>query len=145
MDMKYLIPVLGTVPSLSTMIVDQPENPSDLVIRSYAPYRRFAVQVADDGLDSLGLTPGDYAIFREQRWPHDECQVCLIAFGNEFTLRILQGIWNTEPILCVSGDKIPPITRHRNDFVILGVLDGVIKSELAVLQEPEQADFDWGC
>lgn len=144
MDEKYLIPVFGSVPSLATTLVVEPENPPELVVRSYAPYRRFAVEVVDDGLDSFGLEPGDYAIFREQRWPNCELQICVIAFGDEVIMRAMENIWATEPTLRVAADKAPPIQRHRNDFIVLGVLDGVIKADFAELEYLEAA-FDWGC
>ncbi|MCL6600289.1 MAG: hypothetical protein K6T81_16365 [Alicyclobacillus macrosporangiidus] len=142
---RFAVPIVGAVPSLQYTVVDPVYNTPNLMVNSYAPYKRFAIPVIDEGLDSAGLMPGDYAIFREQRWPNDECQVCLVAFGDEVALRILEDIWNTEPVLRVCGDRIPPERRHRNDFIVLGVLDGVVKAGLEELEYPESADFDWGC
>jgi hypothetical protein len=141
----FAVPVVGSVPSLRYSIIDPVYNAPNLLVRSYAPYKRFAIQVVDDGLDSAGLMPGDYAIFREQRWPNDECQVCVVALGDDVALRIMEDIWNTEPVLRVCGDRIPLERRHRNDFIVLGVLDGVVKAGLEVIEQVASDDFDWGC
>jgi hypothetical protein len=141
----FAVPVVGSVPSLQYTIMDPVYHAPNLLVRSYAPYKRFAIQVVDDGLDSAGLMPGDYAIFREQRWPNVECQVCVVAFGDDVALRIVEDIWNTEPILRVCGDRIPSERRHRNDFIVLGVLDGVVKAGLEVIEQVSNDDIDWGC
>jgi|GEM_PF-5766719 len=138
------IPILGSVPSLSTTILGGTASENDLLVKSYAPYKRFGVLIEDDGMDTFGLCPGDYAVFREQRWPNMECQIILATFGDEATIRLLEGIYETEPTLRVAGDKIEPITPHRNDFIILGILDGIIKAEFAQLEHREEV-FDWGC
>lgn len=140
---NFHIPTYGRIPSLTTTILETPEDPPDLTVKAWAPYRRFAVEVDDMGLDTFGLLPGDWAIFREQRWPNMECQIVLVAFGDEGALRLLEGINETEPVLRVAGDRIPNERRNRNDFIILGVLDGVIKGEFAQLIYPELT-FDWG-
>ncbi|QQE79626.1 hypothetical protein [Alicyclobacillus sp. SO9] len=142
MSDTFHIPTFGSIPSLSAAVLDTPENAPDLVVRDYAPYKRFGVQVDDMGLDTFGLFPGDWAIFREQRWPNMECQIVLVAFGEEGTLRLFEGTNETEPILRVSGERIPEERHHRNDFIILGVLDGVIKAEFAQLSYPEPI-LDW--
>jgi SOS-response transcriptional repressor LexA len=142
MDKPQYIPMFGPVPSLTTTLLETPENPPDLVVRGYAPYRRYAVQVVDDGLDSFGLELGDFAVFREQRWPNRECQICLVTFGDEVTMRLLEYINNPEVTLRVSGEKIPPLELAPTDFVVIGVLDGVIKAEFAQLAYPEPS-FDW--
>jgi hypothetical protein len=141
----FAVPVVGSVPSLQYTIMDPVYNAPNLLVRSYAPYKRFAIQVIDDGLDSAGLMSGDYAIFREQRWPNDECQVCVVAFGDDVALRIIEDIWNTEPKLRVCGARIPSERRHRNDFIVLGVLDGVVKAGLEVIEQVSNDEFDWGC
>lgn len=141
---EYPIPTFGTVPSLQTTVLESPEGCPDLLTKSYAPYKRFGVQVGDAGMDTFGLEEGDYAVFREQHWPNDECQIVLVAFGEEGTIRLMENIYASEPTLRVAGDKIPEITPHRNDFIVLGVLDGVIKREFARLAQPEEV-FDWGC
>jgi hypothetical protein len=141
----YVVPIMGAIPSLQFTMMDPVYNTPNLIVRSYAPYKRFAIQVVDDGLNSAGLIPGDYAIFREQRWPNDECQVCLVAFGDDAALRIIEDIWNTEPILRVCGDRIPPERRHRNDFIVLGVLDGIVKAGLEQIEQIESEEFIWGC
>ena len=140
----YHIPVMGAVPSLTTAVLASPENPPILLVQSYAPYRRMAVQIADDGLDSFGLALGNYAIFRAQGWPNAEPQVCLIAFGDDLTLRLVEDIFASEPILRVAGEKIPAVRPHRNDLIVLGALDGVIDQEFASLEQIEPV-FDWGC
>lgn len=139
------IPTFGIVPSLATATLDAPEGAPDLVVKSYAPYRRFAVEVGDDGLDSFGLQQGDYALFREQRWPNNECQVCLVTFGDAVTMRVVERINNPEVILRVSGEKVPALELAPTDFCIIGVLDGVIRQEFVVLQRPEHQEVEWGC
>jgi hypothetical protein len=138
------IPVVGTVGTLSFTHMISSDPLRFLKTRSAAPYRRMAIEVADDGLDSFGLIPGSYAVFREQGWPNNECQICLISFGEEATLRLIEDIFATEPTLRVSGDKIDPVQRHRNDFIVLGVLDGVIANEFAHVEETVE-EFNWGC
>jgi hypothetical protein len=145
MSEAFAIPIMGAVASLQYTTMDPVYNAPNLMLRSYAPHKRFAIHVVDDGLDSAGLMPGDYAIFREQRWPNDECQVCVVAFGDDVALRIIEDIWNTEPILRVCGDRIPPERRHRNDFIVLGVLDGIVKAGLEQIEQPVDDEFDWGC
>lgn len=139
------IPTFGVVPALSSASLEAPENAPDLVVKSYAPYRRFAVQVGDEGLDSFGLQQGDYAVFREQRWPDNECQVCLVTSGDEVTLRVLENIHNPFVTLRVSGEKIPSLELAPGDFSVIGVLDGVIRQEFAVLTAPEAHEVEWGC
>lgn len=143
---KYTpIPIFGSIPSLSTTVSERDASDHDLLVKAYAPYKRFAVLVEDDGLDTAGLMPGDWAIFREQGWPNEECQVCCLSFGDETTLRIVELIYDVEPRLRVCGDKMAPIRRHRNDFIIRGVLDGIIKRDFAELLPREEPMFDWGC
>lgn len=140
----YPVPIMGSLSSLANTQMIWSDSSQFVMTRSYAPYRRFALQVIDDGLDSFGLIPGSYAIFREQGWPNIECQICVIAFGEEATIRLIENIYDTEPTLRVSGDKIEPIQRHRNDFIVLGVLDGVITADFAHL-EAAMEEFNWGC
>jgi hypothetical protein len=145
MSEMFAVQIMGAVPSLQYTIMDPVCDSPNLVVRSHAPYKRFAIQVVDDGLDSAGLMPGDYAIFREQRWPNDECQVCVVAFGDDVSLRIIEDIWNTEPVLRVCGNRIPSERRHRNDFIVLGVLDGIVKAGLDQIEQVEAEEFIWGC
>jgi SOS-response transcriptional repressor LexA len=144
MDKPQYVAFMGSVPSLSTTFLEQIENPPDLVVKSYTPYRRFAVQIADEGLGSFGIHTGDYLIFREQRWPTNEGQICLVTFGDEVTIRILEYIYNPSVILRIAGDKIPQLELAPTDFCVIGVLDGVIKEELAKLVYHEDEDYDWG-
>jgi hypothetical protein len=143
---KYAhIPIMGTVPSLTTILLESFENPPELLVKSHALYRRFAIEVGDNGLDTFGLQLGDYAVFREQRWPTHECSACLITFGDEVTMRVLEYINNPEVTLRVSGEKISNLELAPTDFQVIGVLDGIIKKEFAVIETPEPAGFDWGC
>lgn len=139
------IPTFGIVPSLEVASLEASENAPDLVVKSYAPYRRFAVEIGDDGLDTFGLLEGDYAVFREQRWPNNECQVCLVTLGDEVTMRVIERIDNPEVMLRVSGEKVPTLELAPTDFSIIGVLDGVIRKEFVVLRHPETLETDWGC
>lgn len=144
MDRFTHIPLIGDIPSLDTVLLATCEASTVLLVRSITPYRRFAVRAADDGLDSFGLRKGSYAVFREQRYPTQECQICLVRFGDEVTMRLLEGIHATFVTLRVSGDKIPPLELEPTDFAVVGVLDGVILEEFARVAEPE-LQFDWGC
>ncbi|WAH38572.1 hypothetical protein [Alicyclobacillus dauci] len=143
-DQLYPVPVFGAVPSLSMTFAESISNPPQLAVKSFAPYKRFAVEIIDDGLDTAGLLSGDYAIFREQGWPNDELQVVCVAFGNNVTIRILEGIQMREPVLRTARDAVRE-QRHRNDFIVLGVLDGIIKSDFVKFMELEEEAFDWGC
>lgn len=139
------ISTFGIVPALASASLEAAENAPNLVVKSCVPYRRFAVQVGDDGLDSFGLLQGDYAVFREQPWPNRECQVCLVTSGDEVTMRVLENIFNPIVTLRVSGDKIVTLDLARTDFSVVGVLDGVIRKEFAVLSSPEAQEVEWGC
>ncbi|WDL98167.1 hypothetical protein [Alicyclobacillus sp. ALC3] len=141
---KDLVPVIGLVPSLETVFLDEQPATANLTVKSWAPYNRFAVQAADNGLDSFGLREGTYAIFREARWPDRECQVCLIRFAEEVTIRLVEGIRSDMVNLRVSGDRIPPVEAAPTDFTIVGILDGVIFEEFAEVAPIETDDFDWG-
>jgi len=140
---RFHIPTVGTAYALTTILLETPENPPFLVVKSYAPYRRFAVVVGDSGLDSFGLLAGDFAVFREQRWPNNECQVCLVTMGDEVTMRVVEGIFNPILALRVSSDKIPPLELATSDFAVIGILDGVISQEFAVLEYPETEAAEW--
>lgn len=139
------IPIYGHVGALDTAYLETPSDAPDLVVKSIVPYRRFAICIADDGLDSFGLHEGNYAVFREARWPDRECQVCLVRFGDEVTIRLVEGINATMVTLRVSGDKIPPVELEPTDFSIMGLLDGVIFEEFALIAPKEEQEFDWGC
>lgn len=143
MEKHVHIPVIGTVPALTTVFLESAENPPDLLVKSYAPYRRFVIEIADDGLDTFGLQQRDYAVFREQRWPTNECSVCLVTFGDEVSMRVLEYINNPEVTLRVSGEKIPSLELAPTDFQVIGVLDGIVKRDYAKIKQPEVA-FDWG-
>ena len=145
MDKYDRIPIHGAVLSLETTSMEQPDNPPDLQVRSIVPYSRFAVRVGDDGMDTFGLRQGSYAIFRAQRYPTQECSVCLVRFGGEVTIRLLEGIHATLVTLRVAGDRIPPLELAETDFTVVGVLDGVVLEEFAEVVEPERATFEWGC
>jgi SOS-response transcriptional repressor LexA len=144
MDM-YPVPLMGSLGALENTYMVWSDSSKFIMTKSHTPYRRFAIQVLDDGLDSFGLVSGSYAIFREQGWPNNECQICVIAFGDEATIRLMENIYSTEPTLRVSGDRINPIEPHRNDFIVLGVLDGVIHQEFACISQGMEEAFDWGC
>lgn len=145
MDNKSFLPVIGPVPSLETVWMGEQDAKRELAVKSWAPYPRFAVEVADDGLDSFGLRKGHFGIFREARWPDRECQICMIRFGDEVTLRLFEGLRSDMVALRVSGDRIPPLDLTPTDFSVVGILDGVIFAEFAELAEPVVEEFDWGC
>ncbi|WDL96368.1 hypothetical protein [Alicyclobacillus sp. ALC3] len=139
-----LVPLIGPVPSLETVFLGDQQAKDSLTVKSWAPYNRFAVQIADNGLDSFGLREGNYAIFREARWPDRECQICLVRFAEEVTVRLVEGIRSDLVNLRVSGDRIPPVELAPTDFSVVGILDGVIFQEFAGLVPVETDDFDWG-
>lgn len=64
MDAPSLVPVYGDVLSLDGTFLEPSEDVPQLVVKSFVPYKRFAVRIADDGKDSFGLREGHYAIFR---------------------------------------------------------------------------------
>lgn len=138
------IPTYGTVTSLALTTLDPPVSAPELVVKSYAPYPRFAIQIGDDGLDSFGLQVEDWAVFRGQRWPTKECQVCLISMGDEVTLRVMENVNSEEVVLRVSGEKIPSLELATSEFSVIGVLDGVVRKESVVLTQPEALAEDWG-
>ena len=145
MATETLVPIFGTVPSLDTTTIYQQDAPTQfLKLKSWAPYNRFGIVAGDDGLDSFGVRPDHYLVFREARWPDRECAVCLVSFGDEVSVRLLEGITSTLVTLRVSGDRIPPVELDPHELTVMGVLDGVIYPEFAevVTQEPI---FDWGC
>ena len=145
MSNQHCIAFVGKVPSLTTTILQTFDPVPDLVVTSYAPYRRFAIQLDDDGLDSLGIYAGDYLVFREQRWPTNELQICLITLGDEATVRLIQHILDSEVTLKVTAEKILDLELAPTDFCVIGVLDGIVKESLAEFIIREDREFDWGC
>lgn len=132
MDKPQHIPLVGTVPSLTVDVMNTPDNSPDLMVKSFAPYRRFAVTIADDGLDSYGLQVGDFAVFREQRWPNNECQICPVTFGDDASIRMIEYISNPTVTLRVAGEKIPALELAPTDFCVIGVLEASSKTNLHV-------------
>ena len=142
---QHCIAFVGKVPSLTTTLLQTFDQVPDLVVTSYAPYRRFAIQLDDDGLDSLGIYAGDYLVFREQRWPTNELQICLITLGDEATVRLIQHILDSEVTLKVTAEKILDLELAPTDFCVIGVLDGIVKESLAEFIIRHEREFDWGC
>lgn len=142
MNKEYLIPYMGEIPSLTTTILENREDYPLLAVSSSDFNRRYAVLITDDGMSGQSINAGDYLIFREQRWPTKECEICLVTFGDEVTIRILEYIYNPDVTLRVTGDQIPPLELAPTDFVVIGVLSGVVKHDLARLMYPEPKD-DW--
>lgn len=64
---------------------------------------------------------------------------------DDVTIRMLEYIDNPSSILRVGGDQISPLELATTDFCVIGVLDGVIKEELAIFTEPIEIEFDWDC
>ena len=145
MTKEYCVPYMGSIPSLTTTHIQTPENPEDLLVHSHAFYRRYAVQIEDEGLSTFGIDAGDYLIFREQRWPSLEGQICLLTMGDEVTIKMLECINNPTVTLRVGGDQILPLELGTTDFCVIGVLDGVIKKECAGFAELEDLAFNWDC
>ncbi|WP_018130971.1 LexA family protein [Effusibacillus pohliae] len=144
MGKDYETPYVGEVPSLTTTLLEPKEDYPLLRVSTFDFNRRYAVQITDQGLDGFGIHPGDYLIFREQRWPTSEAQICLVTFGDEVTIRILEYIYNSEVTLRVTGDQIPPLELAPTDFAVIGVLTGVVKQELAQLVYHEGfKQYDW--
>lgn len=141
MDKDYLIPYMGEVPSLTTALLESKENYPLLAVSSFDFARRYAVKITDDGMSGQGINTGDYLVFREQRWPTNESEICLVTFGDEVTIRILEYIYNPDITLRVTGDQIPPLELAPADFVVIGVLAGVVKSDLAQLVYPENEAY----
>lgn len=139
------ISIIGPIPSLDVVYLGEQDSKRDLLVKSWSPYPRFAAEIGDDGLGSFGLRHGNFGVFREARWPDRECQVCLVRFGDEVTIRLVEGIRATMVTLRVSGDRIPPLEMEPTYFSVVGILDGVIHAEFAQIVESEANEFDWGC
>lgn len=60
-------------------------------------------------------------------------------------IRLLEGTRDTEVTLRVGGDQIPPLVLMDHEFVVLGVLDGVVMPEDICLEQQKEFQFDWGC
>lgn len=133
MNKDYLIPFIGEIPSLTTTLLETREDYPLLAVAFYDFNRRYAVQITDTGMDGQGISAGDYLIFREQRWPTSEAEICLVTFGDEVTIRIVEFIYNPEITLRVTSDQVSPVELAPTDFAVIGVLSNVIKEELARL------------
>lgn len=107
--------------------------------------QRFAVELRDDGLEGLDIHEGDYLVFVQSGWPTSEEAVCFIRQGDESIVRVMLGIYDTEPTLIVTGDRYADIELHRNQYQVSGQLVGVIRHGEAHFLEPEEATYDWGC
>jgi hypothetical protein len=105
-----------------------------LLVNSWSSTRRFAVQVEADGMYSFGLRIGSYAVFKESRWPDHECAVCLVAIRDEFSIRILEGLYDSEVRLRTAGDVVPPLELMNNEFVVMGVLSEVVWQEFVEIE-----------
>ena len=127
---------------------------SDPLIEAHSPRlrvegasmrQRFAVQLCDDGLESLDIHDGDYLVFAQAGWPTVEESVCFVQQGDEAIVRIMQGVYDSEPMLVVTGDRYADIVLHRNQFIVNGQLVGVIRhKEVNWVQETAGEEF-WGC
>ena len=74
-----------------------------------------------------------------------EKSVCFVQQGDEAIVRVMQGIYDSEPTLTTTGDRYTDIILHRNQFIVNGQLVGVIRrKEADWVQEISGEDF-WGC
>lgn len=87
---------------------------------------RFVVQLGDNGFDPLGLYGGDYLVFRSQRWPTKDEQICFCVIGDECIIRMLEGVLAHDIQLRVPRDTYRPIELTPQDFHVMGVLAGVM-------------------
>lgn len=126
---QHQIPFIGKVYSKDTTHLWIEECTQFLLMESPSYYQRFAVQIGDNGLSGLNIHKGDFLIFRRQDWPDNEEQIVFLRFGDECAVRILEGIWDESPILKVTEEKYDPWIYSRNQYIILGVLVGVLKPD----------------
>lgn len=79
-------------------------------------------RAAENGMETFGFHKGSFATNREQCYPTQEYQSCLVRFGDEVTTRLLEGIHAAFVALCISEDKIPPLELEPAGFSVAGVL-----------------------
>ena len=145
MKEAYDIPMVGSVftRNWSDPLID--DRYPRLHVEGSCVRQRFAVQLCDDGLESLDIHDGDYLVFAQVGWPTTEEAVCFVQQGDEAIVRIMQGIYDTEPTLTATGDRCADIILHRNQFIVNGQLVGVIRrKEADWVQETSDEEF-WGC
>ncbi|WP_018132111.1 LexA family protein [Effusibacillus pohliae] len=125
MDLRMLAPIVGEFYTAApTPFFPQDEYPF-LKLSTIDYAQRFAVILGDDGLENWGIRRGDYLLFRRQGWPTEHRQLCFIHFGDEAILRIIPDMWASEIELLAANDEYPPISTHRNQFVVTGVCCGI--------------------
>ncbi|MCL6525130.1 MAG: hypothetical protein K6T34_10805 [Thermoflavifilum sp.] len=73
-------------------------------------------------METFGFHKGSFTTNREQCYPTQEYQSCLVRFGDEVTTRLLEEIHAAFVALCISEDKIPPLELEPADFSVAGVL-----------------------
>ena len=145
MKSSYDIPMVGSV------FTREWSNPlievhyPRLRVEGSSMRQRFAIQLCDDGLESLDIHDGDYLVFAQAGWPTIEETVCFVQQGDEAIVRVMQGVYDSEPSLVVTGDRKAVIVLHRNQFIVNGQLVGVIRrKEADWVQETSGEEF-WGC
>lgn len=145
MKSAYQIPMIGAV-CTREFADPRVDDRYPLVYVSGASMRqRFVVQILDDGLEGLDVHENDYLVFADSGWPTIEQTVCFICQGDEAIVRILHGVYDTEPLLTTTGERYRDLELHRNQYQVRGQLIGVIRRREARFVEPEEERFDWGC
>ncbi|MFC4768690.1 LexA family protein [Effusibacillus consociatus] len=129
MNLKYYVPIAGEYYTKKAIPFYPEENYPLLKLSTMDLQDRFAVIIGDDGLQNWGVRPGDYLLFRRQGWPTEHGQLCFIHFGEEVILRIIPDLWNPEVDLVAANDDYPPISTHRNQFIVSGVCYGIKRQD----------------
>jgi len=75
--------------------------------------QRFAIQIKDDGLDGLDVHDGDYLVFVQSGWPSMEEVVCFCRQGDEAIVKIMKGIYDTEPYLVTICERYGNMELQR--------------------------------
>lgn len=91
----------------------------------------FALRIGDSGLDSIGITPGDYLLFSTTSALKSSGQLSLVRQEGEYIIR--ETYWSGDTtLLRVPGDAFSPLSLPTENIRIAAVLCDVIKdNELA--------------
>ncbi len=116
----------GTYYSKETAVAPEMSESPLVQLKTSDLTPRFVVQLGDGGFDPLGLQEGDHLIFRSQRWPTKDEQICFCVIGDECIIRMLDGVLAHDIQLRVPRDTYKPIEVTPQDFHVMGVLAGLM-------------------
>lgn len=127
MHKQYPIPFFGQA---YTGITFNIYNTGQAIIRPY-PFDDFCMQLADDGLESFGISPGDYLLFRKDGRASEESLI-LASIDDEYIVRQITYTWSDQPILRTPGDIYSPLPFHAFQGRIEAVMSGALKNDSAI-------------